>query len=102
MELKMEDLIRVEESLVHLERAFDVREGVRRENDAVPRRYFTQPVESGKYKGAVIEEDKFEKMKDVYYQNRGWDVRTGVPKRNTLERVGLGGVADDLEYLGIS
>jgi aldehyde:ferredoxin oxidoreductase len=101
VELTVKELVRVEEKLVHLERAFDVREGIRRQNDTLPRRFFTQEVDSGKYKGAVIEEEKFERMKDLYYQKRGWDVETGIPRREILERVGLAGIADDLDNLGI-
>jgi len=102
IKLKHEDLVTVEEKLVHLERAFDVREGVRRENDVVPRKWLTEKVDNGPYKGAIIDEKEHEKMKDTYYQKRGWDLETGIPKRKTLERFGLGGVADDLENLGVS
>jgi aldehyde:ferredoxin oxidoreductase len=101
MELKEEELVRVEEKLVHLERCFDVREGIRRENDTLPRRFFTQKVDSGKYKGAVINEEKFERMKDFYYQKRGWEIKTGIPTRKTLERMGLDGIADEFDGLGI-
>jgi aldehyde:ferredoxin oxidoreductase len=101
MELKEEDLVGIEEKLVHLERAFDVREGLRRENDTLPRKFFTQKIDAGKFKGAVIEEEKFEKMKGIYYQKRGWDIKTGIPGRKILEKVGLGRVADDLDDLGI-
>jgi aldehyde:ferredoxin oxidoreductase len=96
MGLTIDDLIRAEERLVHLERAFDVREGIRRENDTIPRKWLTQKLDAGPHKGAIIEEDRFEKMKDTYYQKRGWDVKTGVPKRETLEKFGLSGVARDL------
>jgi aldehyde:ferredoxin oxidoreductase len=97
-----EFLVGVEEKLVHLERAFDVREGIRRANDEIPKKWLTEKVDTGLYKGEVIDKEKHEKMKDTYYQKRGWDVKTGIPKRETLERVGLGGVADDLENLEIS
>ena len=36
-------------------------------------------------------------MKDEYYILRGWDVKTGLPKRSTLESLGMKGVADLLE-----
>jgi aldehyde:ferredoxin oxidoreductase len=39
-------------------------------------------------------------MLDDYYRARGWDYKTGNPTRETLERVGLKPVADELERLG--
>jgi len=38
-----------------------------------------------------------EKMKDEYYQLRGWDVGTGLHTRAVLENLGLKSVADDLD-----
>ena len=100
--LKMEDLIRVEEKLVHLERAFDARAGVRREDDTLPAKFFTHKIDSGRFKGSVIDKEKFERMKDIYYQKRGWDPNTGIPTRKTLETMGLGDIADQLRDLGRS
>ena len=37
---------------------------------------------------------------DSYYDERGWDVRTGVPTRRVLEELGLAGVAEDLANEG--
>ncbi|MFC1820279.1 aldehyde ferredoxin oxidoreductase family protein, partial [Thermodesulfobacteriota bacterium] len=101
MGLTEEDLANVEEKLVHLERAFDVREGIRRANDEIPKKWLTQKIDTGSHKGAIIDKKKHEKMKDVYYKKRGWYVKTGIPRRATLERVGLNGVADDLNKLEI-
>jgi len=58
------------------------------------------PIEAGRFKGEVLETDKFEKMKDDYYVLRGWDIATGIPTRETLEKDGLKDVARDLEKLG--
>jgi len=37
---------------------------------------------------------------DEHYEERGWN-RNGVPTREKLLELGLGGVAEDLERLGI-
>ena len=50
-----------------------------------------------KIKGRKIERDKFEEWKTTYYQLEGWDPQTGWPTRATLESLGLGHVADELE-----
>ena len=101
MELNEQDLIGVEEKLVHLERAFDVREGIRRENDAIPKKWLTEKIDAGHYEGAIIDEKKHEKMKDTYYRKRGWNITTGIPGRETLESVGLCDIADDFAKLKI-
>jgi len=53
-----------------------------------------------KIKGRKIERDKFEEWKTTYYQLEGWDPETGWPTRATLESLGLGHVADELQKNG--
>jgi aldehyde:ferredoxin oxidoreductase len=52
-------------------------------------------------RGMVLERDAFEKMKDEYYQIRGWDVATGLQTRASLEGLGLGDVAEKLAKDGL-
>ena len=47
-----------------------------------------------------IDRDKFEDWKTLYYQLEGWDTKTGWPTRSTLEAVGLGKVAEELQAAG--
>jgi len=51
-------------------------------------------------KGAVVDREEFEKMKDEYYQIRGWDVATGLQTRAKLEELGLPDVARELHQRG--
>ena len=37
----------------------------------------------------------------AFYELRGWNKRTGVPTKETLEKLGLDYVADDLERAGV-
>jgi len=56
-------------------------------------------------RGRSINRDKFEAWKTKYYELEGWDMKTGWPTRRTLESLGLGYVADELqskEKLGAS
>jgi aldehyde:ferredoxin oxidoreductase len=48
-------------------------------------------------KGEVVAREEFEKMKDEYYELRGWDVASGLQTRVTLTGLQLEDVADDLE-----
>jgi len=49
---------------------------------------------------APLDREKWEALKDRYYQLRGWDVDTGRPTRAKLEELGMRDVADGLENAG--
>jgi len=48
----------------------------------------------------AIDRDGFEAFKTRFYRLEGWDPATGYPTRRTLEALGLGHVADELEAAG--
>jgi aldehyde:ferredoxin oxidoreductase len=59
-------------------------------------------VENGKwgfysYSDRALDRDKFDAFKTRFYELQGWDAATGYPTRSTLESLGLGYVADELE-----
>ncbi len=87
--------------IYNIERAYLVRHGIRRKDDCPPRHFYEVPIPDGPSKGMKIDMEQFEKLKDAFYQLRGQDVKTGAPKRETLEALGLKYVADDLEKTGV-
>jgi aldehyde:ferredoxin oxidoreductase len=58
--------------------------------------FLTYPDSEGK---TVTFED-FSYLVDLYYDQRGWDRKTGWPTRETFEKCGLKDIADELESLG--
>lgn len=50
--------------------------------------------------GKLCRED-WAKTQDMFFERLGWDPVTGVPTRETLEYLGLGYMADELERRGI-
>jgi len=40
-------------------------------------------------KGQTVEREAFEKMREEFYQLRGWDPRTGCPGAEKLHELGL-------------
>ncbi len=90
----VEHLLAIAERIRNLERLFDVRQGLRRADDILPKKFFTQPLSKGKYEGAVLDRAKFEQMKDEYYSLRGWDKETGIPLRGKVEELGLAQLVD--------
>ena len=94
------ELMKTGERIFDLCRAFNVREGITRKDDKLPKR-FTEPLPEGPYKGEAFPEEVFERMLNQFYSLRGWNKETGVPTREKLEELELGYVADSLETLGL-
>jgi aldehyde:ferredoxin oxidoreductase len=84
----VEELERVGERVVTLERLFNVREGVRRKDDALPWRVMHEPIPEGPSAGMYCPPDELAAMLDRYYALRGWDA-DGVPTRERLDALGL-------------
>jgi aldehyde:ferredoxin oxidoreductase len=40
-------------------------------------------------KGKAVDKKEFEKMMEEYYLLRGWNVQTGLPEKETLNKLGL-------------
>jgi aldehyde:ferredoxin oxidoreductase len=100
IETSVEDLFEFANKVRTMERAYEAGEGLTREQVTLPRKFFDNPIREGDLKGAVLEPDKFEEMKDHYYALRDWDVATGIPTEATLGRFGLDDVAEDLKKRG--
>ncbi|MEF8836806.1 MAG: aldehyde ferredoxin oxidoreductase family protein [Candidatus Bipolaricaulota bacterium] len=69
-EVDTEKLIRYGERIHNLERLFNLREGFGREDDTLPDRLLSEPLQSGPAEGKVV---KLEPMLEEYYETRGWD-----------------------------
>lgn len=94
------DLEMAAERIHDLERAFAVREGMTRQDDHIHGKIMKEPIQTGSYKGEMIDPQKFEVMLDEYYELRGWHKETGIPSRAKLERVGLKDIAEELTKMG--
>lgn len=84
------------ERIYNLERAFCVREGLRREQEVLPARLMEDPLPDGPAEGMRLDWATMEMMKDSYYQRRGWDLRTGIPTPEKLQELGLEMLIPDL------
>lgn len=102
-----EDLLKAGERVKNMEKAVNVREGFSRKDDKFPDKWFDPLKGQGKektlmdyYRTMNLRRDDIEKMLDEYYEERGWDVKKGIPTKGKLVELGLEDVAEDLERRG--
>jgi len=81
-------LLEIGSRIYTLERMILNREGIRRENDRLPRRIVEEVVPTGPIKGHKLTREMYEELLDEYYEARGWDDQ-GVPREETVRDLGL-------------
>ncbi len=95
-EIGADELYVLAERASNIERAFNVREGLRRSWDTLPRRLLKESVPSGPTSGHTVDLDT---MVTEFYKECGWDVETGVPTQERLAALGLHEIAADMKRL---
>jgi len=81
----LEEMMLAGERAWNLKRLINLRLGLRREHEKLPKALL-QPYAEGGAAGYVI---PFDEMLQAYYQARGWDWQSGAPLPQTLRRLGL-------------
>jgi aldehyde:ferredoxin oxidoreductase len=97
MDTSAEQLMQAGRRIVTLERLFNTRDGADRRLDDLPYRLMNEPVPSGPPKGFRNSKEELDKMLDRYYELHGWEIRTGIPRKATLENLGLEAEARQVE-----
>lgn len=86
--------------------SFDIHEGsknLRKDHDTIPAWVFDKEPDFKAFEAGTVKMDRedMEVARTMFYEEMGWDTETGIPTRETLERLGLGYMADDLEARGL-
>lgn len=71
-----------------------------REDDFPPQREMEEPISTGSRKGFKIDNTKYNKMLDDYYEIHNWEKKSSYPTRDAFNKYGLGYIADDMEKIG--
>jgi len=95
-ELTAGELVERGERISNLAKVVNVREGFTRKDDRPPEVWF-RPMQTPEgrielqdyFQMKTLTKEDLERCLDDYYDERGWDIKTGVPTRATLERLGL-------------
>jgi aldehyde:ferredoxin oxidoreductase len=102
-----QELDRVAERIFVLHRALTIRDmktkEMRVQHDTTPEWVFHEPSDKPVYtKGTIhMDKDDIKTAMDMFYQEMGWDKKTGAPTASTYHKLGLGKVADELSKKGL-
>ena len=106
-ETSIKELREAARRIYTLYKALNVRIGFSRKDDVFPDQWF-KPLETADrgtlvmrdYFGTSLSKEDCERLLDDYYDERGWDIKTGIPTEKTLMEMGLEDVAKDLKKRG--
>ncbi|MDP2952115.1 MAG: aldehyde ferredoxin oxidoreductase C-terminal domain-containing protein, partial [Chloroflexota bacterium] len=98
------ELLKAAERVWNVGKASNAREGFSRKDDWWPDVYFDKPLKfqgtelplMDYFKKRRISREAFGVLLDHYYEERGWDIESGIPGRRKLMELGLDEVAEDL------
>jgi aldehyde:ferredoxin oxidoreductase len=82
---KLPELLKVGERAYNLKKLINIRYGMTRKDDTLPKRLLLEPLPDGGCKDSIVELDR---MLPSYYKARGWD-EEGVPTQEKLRELAL-------------
>lgn len=66
--------------IVTTARKFNLREGISRKDDTLPKRFMEEPLPEGGSQGSIVKKEELNNMLDEYYSLRGW-TNEGIPPK---------------------
>jgi aldehyde:ferredoxin oxidoreductase len=102
-----QEMDQVAERIFLLHRALTIRDmgtkEMRAQHDTIPEWVFKDSSDKAPFtKGTIrMNKDDMKIAMEMYYEEMGWDKKTGAPTSVTYQRLGLGKVADELNKKGL-
>jgi aldehyde:ferredoxin oxidoreductase len=87
-DVTVDELMTVGERRLNLFRIFNAREGLDRNADKLPKKFFKALGGAGPTAGMALTHEEIESAKDAYYKLAGW-TNNGIPTRQTMERLDI-------------
>ncbi len=81
----VDEFVKIGERTWNLERLWNLKAGLTKADDSLPKRLLTEAHKSGPSAGVTVDLDT---MLPIYYEERGWD-KDGVPSKEKLLELGL-------------
>jgi aldehyde:ferredoxin oxidoreductase len=82
------ELAKAAERSITLARLFNLREGLRREDDRLPKRFF-KPIQDGTLGRIQLNQQDMDRALTLYYEMMGWDGEQGIPKDSKLHELDI-------------
>ncbi|MBU0989426.1 MAG: aldehyde ferredoxin oxidoreductase C-terminal domain-containing protein, partial [Proteobacteria bacterium] len=89
-----DNLLKIGERIICMERCFNVREGFRRKDDALPRRMISEPLRNAGHSTGQVVRD-LDHLLDEYYDALGY-TKDGIPTIERLKDLGLDEMVSNL------
>jgi len=83
------EMLQVAERRIHMQRAFNAREGLTNEDDKLPQRIFEALKGAGPTDGYEYDREAFDNAKQLYYELAGWDTDDGYPRDVKLKEFAI-------------
>ena len=84
----VESYLKSGERIWNLIRLFNIREGLKSDDDKLPSRFFNDSFSKGPAKGILINKNEYKRSLKEYYSIRGWD-ESGIPTLEKLKELNL-------------
>jgi len=88
MKMTIKEFLEVGERIWNLIRMFNIREGLKIDDETLPDRAYKDPISRGIAAGQKLEREQVEAMLKEYYALRKWDER-GIPENEKLKQLKL-------------
>ena len=88
-DFSLDELLEIGERRLNMLRALNARLGIGRAADRLPQKFFQPLTGGGPTDGVALTHEEVEGALQEYYAQAGWDQATGIPKPETLKRLGL-------------
>ncbi|MFH2011718.1 MAG: aldehyde ferredoxin oxidoreductase C-terminal domain-containing protein [Pseudomonadota bacterium] len=94
-DVTIEELFKASYRLANLQRAFNLRHGLEPDKDDKVSPRLSSPPVDGLAEGVALG-PAYKQARQTYYRSMGWDEKTSKPLQETLRKLGLDGVIQDL------
>ncbi len=88
-DFSLDELMTVGERRLNMLRVFNAREGIDRQADKLPKKFFKSLAGAGPTAQVALTDQEMTQAQDAYYEMSGWDKATGNPTQETLKRLDL-------------
>jgi aldehyde:ferredoxin oxidoreductase len=88
VDITEEELLKTGERINNLKQLFNLREGMIRDDYALPEKITSVPIPEGVSEGHLVTLDEMDKMLEDYFRARGWGMNS-VPTREKLNELGI-------------